>query len=255
MNNKVKLNGDIESEIIKRIIEYVKVNNHDVQALWFGEENHSCGAILSVTENQNSGCVVKFKEKIVNMPTPNNFLILRVFFLFAPILGRIKKINNDKSVVIDELSFVTMKNNKRRYPRFLLRNQIEAQMMIGNHVYTVEINDISKDGIGFLFSSEKSMMGLAGKSGFVQLNYNNMLLRISGDIVWINRFSQNEYIGGMMLFPNNQDKDIITDIIFDNIFTIESEIFKFISFAAIGCGKIQNDAEVFNSIRAEKNNN
>jgi hypothetical protein len=252
MNNKVKLNADIESEIIKRVIEYVKVNNHEVQALWFGEENNSCGAILSVTENQSSGCVIKFKEKIVNMPAPGNFLILRVFFLFAPILGRIKKINNDKSVHIDELSFVTMKNNKRRYPRFLLRNQIESQMMIGNHVHTVKINDISKDGIGFLFSSEKSMMGLAGKSGFIQLNYNNILLRVSGNIVWINRFSQNEYIGGMMLFPNNQDKDIITDIIFDNIFTIESEIFKFISFAAIGCGKMQNDAEDVNSAETEK---
>ena len=195
------------------------------------------GAILTVIENKNTECVVKFREKIVNIPSPNNFLILRVFFLFAPILGRIKKINNDKSVIVDQLSFVAMKNNKRRYPRFLLQNKIEAQIMIGNHVYGIEINDLSKDGIGFLFSSDKSMMGLAAKSGFVQLNYNNTLLRISGEIVWINRFSQNEYIGGMMLYPNNQDKDIITDIIFDNIFTIESEIFKFISFASIDCGQ------------------
>ena len=112
MSRKVKINVDIESEIIKKVIEYIIVNNHDVQALalWFREESNSCGAIL-------------------------------------------------------------------------------------------------------------------------------MLLRISGEIVWINRFSQNEYIGGMMLYPNNQDKDIITDIIFDNIFTIESEIFKFISFASIDCGQ------------------
>ena len=31
-------------------------------------------------------------------------------------------------------------------------------------------------------------------------------------------------------YKNNQDKDIITDIIFDNIFKIENELFKFISF-------------------------
>ena len=41
---------------------------------------------------------------------------------------------------------------------------IETQMMIDNHVFSIEINDISKDGIGFIFSSERSMLGLAGKS-------------------------------------------------------------------------------------------
>lgn len=39
-------------------------------------------------------------------------------------------------------------------------------------------------------------------------------------------------MGGMLLYTNNQDKDIITDIIFDNIFKIENELFKFISFAS-----------------------
>ena len=223
-----------EESIIKKVVEYSKLNKHHIQALWFGEENRSCGGILSDINIENSICSLKFKDKILNTPSAGDFLILRVFFLFAPISAKIKNINDDRSMNIEELSFITLKNNKRRYPRFILNKNIETQMMIGNHVYTVEINDISKDGIGFIFSSEKSMSGLAGKSGFIQLNYNNVLLRISGDIVWINRFSRNEYIGGMLLYTNNQDKDIITDIIFDNIFKIENELFKFISFATCG---------------------
>ena len=43
MSRKVKINVDIESEIIKKVIEYIIVNNHDVQALWFGEESNSWG--------------------------------------------------------------------------------------------------------------------------------------------------------------------------------------------------------------------
>ena len=219
-----------EELIIKKVIEYSKANKHKIQALWFGEENRSCGAILSDINMESLTCSLKFKDSILHTPREGDFLILRIFFLFAPISGRIKTVKGDKSIIIDELSFITLKNNKRRYPRFIMGEPLETQMMIGNHVYSIEINDISKDGIGFIFSSERSMSGLAGKSGFIQLNYNSMLLRISGDIVWVNRFSRNDYIGGMLLYTNNQDKDIITDIIFDNIFKIENELFKFISF-------------------------
>jgi len=220
-----------EELLIKKVLEYSKINNHKIQALWFGEENRSCGAILSDINTESSTCSLKFKDNILHMPQVGDFLILRVFFLFSPISGKIKSVNGDKSVAIEGLNLITLKNNKRRYPRFIMSQPLETQMMVGNHVYSIEINDISKDGIGFIFSSERSMTGLAGKSGFIQLNYNNMLFRISGDIVWINRFSRNEYIGGMLLYTNNQDKDIITDIIFDNIFKIENELFKFISFA------------------------
>ncbi|MDA8401686.1 MAG: PilZ domain-containing protein [Deltaproteobacteria bacterium] len=226
------LKNTAEELIIKKVIEYSKVNNHQIQALWFGEENSSCGGILSDINLENSVYSIKFKNKIMHIPSAEDFLILRVFFLFAPISGKVKKVNDDKSLIIDNLSFVKLKNNKRRYPRFILNDSIETQMMIGNHVFSIEINDISKDGIGFIFSSERSMLGLAGKSGFIQLNYNNILLRISGDIVWINRFSRNEYIGGMLLYTNNQDKNIITDIIFENIFKIESELFRFMSFVS-----------------------
>lgn len=238
-----------EELMIKKVVEYSKANNHKIQALWFGEENRSCGGILSDINMESSICSLKFKDNILHTPREGDFLILRVFFLFAPISGKIKTVNGDKSIIIDELSFITLKNNKRRYPRFIMGKPMETQMMIGNHVYSIEINDISKDGIGFIFSSERSMSGLAGKSGFIQLNYNNMLLRISGDIVWINRFSRNEYIGGMLLYTNNQDKDIITDIIFENIFKIENELFKFISFVACeenkkGGGRDGSDAKI-----------
>jgi len=219
--------------LIKKVMEYSRANNHKIQALWFGEENRSCGAILSDINIEGSTCSLKFRDNILHMPRVGDFLILRVFFIFSPISGKIKSVNDDKSFTIEGLNLTTLNNNKRHYPRFIMSKPLETQMMVGNHVYSIEINDISKDGIGFIFSSERSVSGLAGKSGFIQLNYNNMLFRISGDIIWINKFSQNEYIGGMVLYTNNQDKDIITDIIFDNIFKIENEIFKFISF--VGC--------------------
>jgi hypothetical protein len=220
-----------EESIILKAVEYAKENNHQIQALWFGEEKHSCGAILSDIKLENSVCHLKFNDKILNTPGLGDFLILRVFFLFAPISGKVKKIYDDKSIVIEKLSFIKLKNNKRRYPRFILYENIETLLMVGNRVLSIQMNDISKDGIGFIFSSERSMLGLAGKSGFIQLSYKNVSLRISGDIVWVNRFSQNEYIGGILLYTSNQDKDIITDIIFENIFNIETELFKFISYA------------------------
>ncbi len=103
--------------------------------------------------------------------------------------------------------------------------------MIGNSIFSIEINDISKDGIGFILPSERNMMGLIGKSGFIQLNYKNNLTRINGNIVWVNRFSENKYVGGMVLYTTNKDKDIITDIIFENIYIAEKEIFKLISYS------------------------
>jgi hypothetical protein len=43
----------------------------------------------------------------------------------------------------------------------------------------------------------------------------------------------------MPLYTNNQDKNIITDIIFENIFKIESKLFKFMSFVSCEENKIK----------------
>lgn len=219
-----------EQLLIKKIAGYIQEKKHKVQVLWFGNDNVSCGAILTDFKDEKSSIELVFDDKVLHMPKAGSFIILRVFFLFSPISGQVKSANGGKSIIVDNLSFIKLKTNKRRYPRFMLYESLEAQLMTGNRISSIYINDVSKDGIGFVVSSEKSMLGLAGKSGFIQLNYRDVVARINGSIVWINRFAANHYIGGMVLYTTNKDKDVITDIIFENVYFIEQELFKFLSY-------------------------
>ncbi len=80
-----------EQLLLKNIIKYIKEKKHKVQALWFGEENLSCGAIISGINDEYSVVSLHFDSKILRMPQIGSFVILRVFFFFLLLPEKLKK--------------------------------------------------------------------------------------------------------------------------------------------------------------------
>lgn len=209
---------------IRRVINYIVKNGLIIPVLWYDNNNSAMGAITNIIIDPPDHVKIKFDKNVSQLPEIGIPIILRTHLFLTPITAVATQKDKNGYFRLENIQFFQVINNKRKYPRFTLKSTIEGEMMIGHSVFTVNIIDISKDGIGFVINTEKQLGGSTGKRILLQLRIKKELVKINGDIVWINRSAKSEYMGGAILYPSLREMDMMSEIMLNNVYDAEMDL-------------------------------